>query len=70
MNRRIASHEIVLENNSRRILSVVEIQSGVVVKCYALTQELPCTEWMPGEVVLRRDSEGCLRAYYNNVLIN
>ena len=46
--------------------SVLEIQSGVAVRWYPLTQELPQTEWLPGEVVLSCDEQGLLRAYYNN----
>ena len=51
-------------------MSVVEIQSGVVTKCFPLTEELPFTRWMPGQIVLRRDEQGLTRAYYNNVIIN
>ena len=68
--RRIASHEIVLEDNSRQTLSVVEIQSGEVMSWYPLTQEIACTEWMPGQVELRRDERNVLRAYHNNILIS
>ena len=68
--RRIASHEIVLEDNSRQTLSVVEIQQGEVVRWFPLTQEIACTEWMPGQIVLRRDEKRLLRAYYNNMIIN
>ena len=68
--RRIASHEIVLEDSSVLTLSVVEILSGEVVSWYPLTQETACTEWMPGKIVLLRDEDGYLRAYYNNVMIN
>ena len=68
--RRIASHEIVLEDQRRLTLSVVEIQSGEVLTWYPLTQELPGTEWMPGQIVLRRDVNGVLRAYHNDRIIN
>ena len=68
--RRIASHELILENGLRQTLSVVEIQSGIVTNHYPLTQELPFTEWFPGQIVLKRDEEGLTRAYYNNVIIN
>ena len=69
-NRRIASNEIVLEDGSCLTLSVVEIQSGIVSSVYPLTQELPHTEWLPGTLCLKRDSEGMLRAYYNDLIIN
>ena len=68
--RRIASHEVVMPDGSCQTLSIVEIRSGVVKKCFPLTQELPFTEWFPGQIVLRRDEQGFTRAYYNNVIIN
>ena len=68
--RRIASHKVVMPDKSLLTLSVVEIQSGVVTKCFPLTQELPFTEWLPGQIVLIRDEQGLLRAYYNNEIIN
>ena len=67
--RRIASHETILENGTRQTLSVIEIQEGKVVSCYPLTEELPQTEWMAGQIVLRRDDDGILRAYHNNRII-
>ena len=72
--RRIACHRIVLPPgvDSPSWLptpSVLEIQSGVAVKWYPLTQELPQTEWLPGEVVLCRDDQGLLRAYYDGQLL-
>ena len=69
--RRIASHQILLDNGSLLTqLSVVEIQSGVVTDIYPLTEELSQTEWMPGEIHLKRDAEGQLRAYYNKKIID
>ena len=69
--RRIACHEIAsTEDNSLMKLAVVEIRSGEVIRCYPLSGELPCTEWMPGRIVLQRDDKGLVRAYYNNVIIN
>ena len=69
--RRIACHEIAsTEDNLSMKLAVIEIQSGEVTRCYPLKGELPHTEWMPGQIVLRRDNNGILRAYYNNVIIN
>ena len=67
--RRIACHRIVLPPGMESPIwptpSVLEIQSGVAVRWYPLTQELPQTEWFPGEVVLCPDDQGQLRAYYN-----
>ena len=69
-SRRIASNEIVLEDGSRRTLSVVEIQSGRVVSVYPLTQELAHTEWLPGSVTIECDEQGLRRAYYKGNMIN
>ena len=68
--RRIASHEILLENGSRMKQSVVEIQSGVVTRWYPLTEDLPHTEWFAERICLSRDAEGLLRARVNNKVIN
>jgi hypothetical protein len=50
-------------------MTVVEIQSGVVSRCFPLEQELPQTEWLSGEIHLRNDADHQLRAYYQNKLI-
>mgnify|MGYP007032389486 CR=1 FL=1 len=67
--RKIASNQIVLEDNTILTLSVVEIQEGVVKEWHSLKNELPNTEWLGGKVCLRRDELGLLRAYYNNKVI-
>jgi hypothetical protein len=67
--RKIASNQIVLEDKSVLTQSVVEISQGEVLKWYPLTQELPNTEWLGGQVCLIRDNDGVLRAYYNNKVI-
>ena len=71
--RKIACHRIVFPERQDRpqvpTPSVVEIQSGTAVRWYPLTQELPQTEWLPGEVVLCRDDQGLLRAYYDGQLL-
>ena len=67
--RKIASNQIVLEDNSLLTLSVVEIQDGVATRWYPLAHELPNTEWLGGQVCLKRDKEGVLRAYYKNKVI-
>jgi len=68
--RRIACHEIVLEDRSSLSLAVLEIQQGRILRYYPLTQELPFTEWVAGRIVLKRDEEGIMHAYYNNEMIN
>ena len=67
--RKIASHRIVWPDQSEQTLSVVEILSGVVSRCYPLTTEQPMTEWLPGTLTLRFDDTGQLRAYYEEKLL-
>jgi len=71
--RRIACHRIVFPAGEEwqpvPTPSVLEIRSGIAVKWYTLTQELPQTEWLPGDVVLCRDGQGQLRALYNGKLL-
>ena len=67
--RKIASHRIVWPDLSEQTLSVVEILSGVVSRCYPLTAEQPMTEWLPGKLNLRYDEAGQLRAYYEGKLL-
>ena len=67
--RKIASNQIVLENEKLLTLSVVEIYNGVVQRYYPLTQEMPNTEWLVGQVCLKREDDGTLRAYYKNKVI-
>lgn len=47
----------------------MEIQEGEVCRWFPLTEELPHTEWLAGTIELKRDSNGLLHAYYNNVII-
>lgn len=67
--RRIASHATILENGSRQTLLAIELMEGRVINWFPLIGEMAQTEWMPGEIVLRRDEEGFLRAYHNNIMI-
>lgn len=67
--RKIASHRIVLPDHSELTLSVVEIQSGFVSRCYPLTGEQAMTEWLPGCMNLNYDEEGRLKAYYEGKVL-
>ena len=67
--RKIASNQIVLEDNTVLTLSVVVVQDGVVKEWYPLTEERPNTEWLAGIICLKRDERGALRAYYNDRML-
>ena len=41
----------------------------MVKTCYPFTHEIEHTEWMSGEIVLKRDTTGGLRAFYNEMMI-
>ena len=45
-------------------LSVVEIQSGQVLRYYPLNGEQAQTEWWSGSIQLSLQSDGTLVAYY------
>lgn len=60
---------MVLADGSRLHQAVVEIEEGRVVNYYEFRQELPMTEWLGGEIVVRRDEEGILRAFWNNSIL-
>jgi len=46
--------------------AVVEIDEGVVMDCYEFTDELPFTEWLGDDIILRRDDRGLLRAFWHD----
>lgn len=50
--------------------AVVEIVDGRVVNYYEFTDELPMTEWLGGEIEIRRDDDGVLRAYKDGKKLN
>ena len=63
--RRIACHELILPNGQRLTHYVVEILNGYMVNHYPLLQEIPNTEWLIGQVVLKEGDEGRIQAFYN-----
>lgn len=62
--RRIACHEIRLPNNQTLPMSVVEIQSGKVLRYYPLKEEQAATEWWKGLIQLKLQDDGSLKAFY------
>ena len=62
--RRIACHQLMLEDHSQQTLSVLEIVCGEVTRWYPLSGETAHTEFWPGTILLRRDPDGKLRAWY------
>ena len=64
--RRIASNEVVTPEGQRLTQHVVELSNGVVSRVYPLLMEQANTEWMRGRLVLEKDSDNLVRAYYND----
>jgi len=64
--RKIACHQIVFEDSTSQKMQLVELDDGVVMRCYPLKGEQPQTEWMSGSIYLRHDKMGLLRAFYEN----
>lgn len=56
MFRRIAVSRLHLPDGTVRCNQVIELENGKVVSFYALTEELPYTEWLGGDFVLSEDS--------------
>ena len=70
-NRRIACNELITLEGQCLTLCVVELsEDGRVERHYPLQQELAYTEWMQGRLSLRKDAEGVIRLYHNEILIN
>lgn len=56
MFRRIAVSRLHLPDGTVRCNQVIELENGKVVSFYALTEELPYTEWLGGDFVLSENS--------------
>ena len=68
-HKKIASNRVILEDGTVLSLRVLEIIDGKVTRMYPLSQELPATEWLSGQIYIKSDSEGNFRAFYNNMII-
>ena len=55
--RRVASSRVYLDDNLLG-LYVVETKGKLVEGYYALTEELPFTEWLQGEIFLQTEANG------------
>ena len=64
--RRIASNEVLTPEGKSLTLQVVELSEGVVSSLYPLQVEQANTEWLQGRVILKKESDDIVRAYYNN----
>ncbi|MBP5258117.1 MAG: hypothetical protein K6A98_04980 [Prevotella sp.] len=65
---RYAAHRVIGGSNTIAN-GVVEITGGRVTNIYPLHGEQHSTVWLPGEIIVRTDSEGVKRAYYNNEIL-
>ena len=64
--RRIASNEVVTPEGRCLTLQVVELTDGVVSSLYPLQMEQANTEWLQGRLILKKESDDTVRAYYKN----
>ena len=64
--RRIAFNEVMNPEGQCLKQYVVELTDGVVSSLYPLETELANTEWMQGRLILRKDSDNLVRAYYKD----
>ena len=69
--RRIASNELITLEGECLTQQVVELsEDGQLVRHYPLRKELPFTEWISGQLSLKRNKDGKINVYINNKLIN
>lgn len=68
--RRCGAHQVILPDGLILQQAVVEILEGRVVNYFEFREELPMTEWLGGEIRVKRDEEGILRALWNGKVIN
>jgi hypothetical protein len=68
--RRIASNQVITPEGKSLTLQVIELTEGGVTKLYPLHQEQPFTEWMQGQIELKRNPDGSVNAYYQGKPIN
>ena len=61
--RKVAAHRVLNGDEALR-MAVVEIADGAVVDIRQLVGEQPSTEWLGGDITLRRDADGILRAFH------
>ena len=64
--RRIASNEVLTPEGKCLTLHVVELSDGVVSSLYPLQMEQAHTEWLQGQVILKKENDDIVRAYFNN----
>ncbi len=64
--RRCGAHEVKLPDGTVLSQAVVEVWEGRVVNYYEFREELPMTEWLGGQIELKRDAEGTLCAFWNH----
>ena len=64
--RRIASNEVETPEGRCLRQQVIELTDGVVSRLYPLERELANTEWLRGRLILRKDSDDSVRAYYDD----
>lgn len=63
--RRCGAHLVTLPDGRQLSQAVVEIEADRVVNYYEFRDELPMTEWLGGEILVRRNEEGLLQASWN-----
>lgn len=66
--RRIAAHEIIIDNKVLR-QGVVEIENSSVSDYYTFKEELPYTEWIGGTIYIRKDENDISHAFHNGRMI-
>ena len=67
-SRQIASNELITPEGKRLSQHVLVLEEGYVVRMHPLEREEANTEWLQGQIILKREQNG-IRAYYKDILL-
>ena len=67
-SRKIASHQLTTAEGTVLEMQVVVLEQGYVVSTHPLDEEEANTEWLQGNITLKREAFG-IRAYYQDTLL-
>ena len=61
--KRYASHYLFLPERGYLKQHAIEVEAGRVVRIFPLSEEIEDTEWLPGVIVLHRESDASLTPF-------
>lgn len=64
--KRYASHFLFLPEQGYLKQYMVEVENGLVVNMFPLTEEVENVEWLPGAIFLTREEGGLSATYFSH----